>query len=446
MIEFLKNKISGSDEHTIDVFKKSGGVLIVRVLSVILGFIVSIVLGRTLGTNGLGIFSLAEKITTIAMVVSLFGMSQYVIKNVAIFKIKNDWKTIQSIIYTAIFFSSLGTFILIVLLYFLSPFLSTNFFNEPNLETPLKIAAVAMIFQVVARVLSSGLNGLNKVWQSTFYNEFLSILLVLFMFLIMWLFGINLTIINVIIAYAISRFVVMIVLGIYWINKVPKKTSELKHLGLSFYLKGFPFLLVSATGLVLASIDSLMLGWLSTISEVGLYSVGIKIALLSSFFLQVTNSALSPKLASMFHENRIIELNKLVQKVTLSLIVLTILPLVLYVFFGSQLLGLWGEEFKEAYLILIILSIGQLFNVGTGASGLLLVMCGHEKIQAYITGITIVINVILNYILILKYGALGAAIATATSVAIENILKVILAYKKTGVLTLPLLKINKLKA
>ena len=127
MIKYIKNKINLLDENTIDVFKKSGGVLIVRIPCIIFGFIISIILGRTLGANGLGIFSLTEKITTIVMVVSLFGMSQYVIKNVAIFKSKNDGNKIQSIVYTAIIYSSLSTLILMVFLYFLSPhFLGQN--------------------------------------------------------------------------------------------------------------------------------------------------------------------------------------------------------------------------------------------------------------------------------------------------------------------------------
>ena len=237
MIEYLKHKISKLDKHTIDVFKKSGSVLVVRILSVIIGFLISIVLGRTLGSDGLGIFSLTEKITTIAMVVSLFGMSQYVIKNVAIFKSKKNWNKIQGVVLTAIYFSSIGTFIFIFLMYFLSPFLSNNFFNEPNLEIPLKIAAVAMIFQVIARVLSSGLNGLNRVWQSTFFNEFLSVLLIIIMFLIMWVFDVSMSIINVIIVYAISRFLVMIVMGVYWVKRVPKAIKP-ERFGLSFYLKG----------------------------------------------------------------------------------------------------------------------------------------------------------------------------------------------------------------
>jgi O-antigen/teichoic acid export membrane protein len=198
-----------------------------------------------------------------------------------------------------------------------------------------------------------------------------------------------------------------------------------------------PMLLVTGTGVIASNADSIMLGVLGTFKDVGIYSVAAQLALLTSFFLQVTNAAISPKLASLFHESKMTEMRLMVQSVTKGLALIALLFVIFFLLLGQQLLGFWGAEFQEAYWVLIILVIGQFFNIATGCSGILLVMCGFEKIHGYISLISVILNIILNVILIARYGALGAAIATAIVVILSNISKVIMAKRKTGMLTLP---------
>jgi O-antigen/teichoic acid export membrane protein len=158
---------------------------------------------------------------------------------------------------------------------------------------------------------------------------------------------------------------------------------------------------------------------------------------MTSLFLQVTNSAIKPKMASLFRNNKIGEIRFMVQRITKGLTLVALLFVVFFLTLGQWILGFWGTEFQEAYWVLVILSIGQFFNIVTGCSGMLLVMCGHEKIHGYISLVSVILNIILNVILIANYGAFGAAIATTITVILSNISKVIMAKRKTGILTLP---------
>ena len=69
---------------------------------------------------------------------------------------------------------------------------------------------------------------------------------------------------------------------------------------------------------------------------------------------------------------------------------------------------------------------------------MLLVMCGHEKILGYISLTTVILNIILNVILIINYGVLGAAIATAITVMFTNLIKLIIVKQKLGISVLPI--------
>ncbi len=199
----------------------------------------------------------------------------------------------------------------------------------------------------------------------------------------------------------------------------------------------FPLLIATSSYLIMANADGVMLGWLRSPREVGLYSVAARIAVLESLFLMVSNSAIGPKLASLYAQGKIKEMEKMVKRVTGGLILIAVASLALFILLGHPLLSLWGRDFEGAYLVLVVLGIGQFFNISTGCCGMMLTMCGYEKAVGYFSSTFLCLNLALNYFLILKWGAAGAACATAITVAGENISKMILAWKKVGVLTLP---------
>jgi len=150
------------------------------------------------------------------------------------------------------------------------------------------------------------------------------------------------------------------------------------------------------------------------------------------------NATVAPKIASLYEQSKIPELEKMIHRVTSGLFVIGLLTLVTYVLLGKYILTIWGNEFKQAYWILVILSTGQFINLGTGAVGLLLVMTGHERIQSRISLTFVLFNLLLNYFMIRLYGATGAAIATAITTAGDNITRMVAAKIKIGISTISL--------
>ena len=152
--------------------------------------------------------------------------------------------------------------------------------------------------------------------------------------------------------------------------------------------------------------------------------------------MQVTNASIAPKLASLYDESKISEMQLMVQRVTKGLAIVGLLFITFFIVLGQWLLDFWGAGFQEAYWVLVILSIGQFFNMATGCSGMILVMCGFEKIHGYISLVAVILNIILNVLLILSYGALGAAIATAITATFANLTKFVFVRKKLKISTI----------
>jgi O-antigen/teichoic acid export membrane protein len=117
-----------------------------------------------------------------------------------------------------------------------------------------------------------------------------------------------------------------------------------------------------------------------------------------------------------------------------GLIVTCIATPVIFAFlvFPKWVMGLFGEEFVEAWILLVILSVGQLVNLMTGSVAFLLMMTGHEKLHLFINIIAAVLSVFLSISLIPFFGALGAALSSAIPLILVNLLRTYYVKKKLG--------------
>jgi O-antigen/teichoic acid export membrane protein len=100
-------------------------------------------------------------------------------------------------------------------------------------------------------------------------------------------------------------------------------------------------------------------------------------------------------------------------------------------------MSVFGNEFSDGGTLLVILAMGQFFNVLTGSVGHLLMMCGHEHfVRNNVIGCAL-LNLGCCVLLIPRYGATGAATAVAITVIAENVSAAIYAWFKLGVLSVP---------
>ena len=433
------------DSNILEVSKKAIPTAFVKLLGMVLAILVSIFLGRTLGAEGLGVINLSNRLVAILLVVCMFGMRQVLMKEIAIGHNKNDLKRIGDSLKTAYFFNLTLSVIVSLILILLSPWLANNFFKEPELEFILVISFIVFPFQILTRIFSSGLSGYKKIWQASLVDQTLSVFVVFIILIIYYLFDIEINVINVVIAYVIGRVFATLVLGVYWNTifssslKKERKTKELLS-------TAFPILLVTVTETVYKNVDIIMIGWLCTAREVGIYTVASRIAIVSGFLLNVAHSAVAPKVATLYHDQKKKELQRLIQYLTSALVIAALVILFLSIVFGNSILSIWGSEFKSGYMVLVFLAFGQFFNVATGTVGTILTMTGFEKKLLSVNTIFMVLNLILNYIFISYWGIEGAAIAYMILIIGMNFTRVFYVYKFVGVRILPWDKLlNRLK-
>ena len=196
-----------------------------------------------------------------------------------------------------------------------------------------------------------------------------------------------------------------------------------------------PMLLIGGMYVINGQTDSVMLGILKNKESVGIYKVANQGAGLISFVEIAFATSLSSVFATLFATGDIARLKRAVKQSCRATFLLSLGLAVGLAVLSHWYLLAFDPEALAGRAALFILMGGQLVNAFTGATAMLLIMTGHERDTAMGVSASAVVNVVLNAVLIPLYGINGAAIATAISTVLWNIILVVFTYKRFKVIS-----------
>ena len=194
-----------------------------------------------------------------------------------------------------------------------------------------------------------------------------------------------------------------------------------------------PLLLISGFYLVLSQTDTLMLGVLRSTDEAGAYAVAGRITQLLFLGQWAVNAIVAPMIAEHHHRNETARVQEVATYAARLAFAITVPLAIGVILFGRPILALFSQEFTVAWEALAILGAGMILNVLSGSVGLLMTMTNHQNAASRVLGGAAVLNIGLNAVLIPLYGMIGAAIATALTTALWNIVLVVLVRRRLGI-------------
>lgn len=207
-----------------------------------------------------------------------------------------------------------------------------------------------------------------------------------------------------------------------------KQQRDMHYLGVA---------LVGATGaiLMMRQADILMLGFFREPAEAGFYAAAVRIVDVVAYPMIAANTLIGPLAAEAFAVGNTARLQERIKVVFRVLVLITFVLSATIFFAGEFLLGVFGREFVIAVPALGILLIGQVVNVVAGPGIEVLSNSGNHHIATVALWVFVALNLVLNALLIPRFGILGAASATALCMAGWNITMALLACSRTGVRT-----------
>jgi O-antigen/teichoic acid export membrane protein len=187
-------------------------------------------------------------------------------------------------------------------------------------------------------------------------------------------------------------------------------------------------------GLVFSDIDTLLLGYFVSTGEVGVYRVVYPLGELMLVFLNSFSFMFLPFLSGLHADGDFGEMKRIYQAVTKWLFVLTFPVFLAWTLFpGVVIKTFFGSEYVGGSPALAVLGAGFFVHASIGLNSNTITSIGETKLIPIVNLIAAVINVGLNLVLIPRYSVFGAAVATAVSYFVLNVLFSVLLYRMTGI-------------
>jgi O-antigen/teichoic acid export membrane protein len=137
---------------------------------------------------------------------------------------------------------------------------------------------------------------------------------------------------------------------------------------------------------------------------------------------------LAPIIADLFHRKKLKNLERHF-KITTNWVFMVSFPLFLLIMlFPRELLSIWGKGFDAGWLGLIIIAVSMIINCSVGQVKEIIMMTGKSRLNLLNDGTAFTLAIILNILLIPRYGYLGASISFAAAVFTLNIMGFIEVY------------------
>ena len=431
------------DNDFSELFKKGGLSFVIRIGGQVMGFILTLIIAHYFGAKGLGDYVLSIVVLRVFTLFSKFGMDTFSIRFIASFAKQGKWKSIQLFRSKIIRLLSISSLLFSLLMYYLSEDIANLVHAKVE---HVRLNAFFVLPMSFFMLHYQSLRGLKRIAEfSFFYRMAQATFSIISIFIITQFFVDG----NVpVYAYLSSLAIVSLLAFIVFFNSYNKikrisDDEQIEELKYSEILKvSIPLMFAQCVQFIMAWTDKLMLGNMMGAEEVGIYFTAFKLSMFASIALMAINSIASPKFAELYGKKDFDGLKKVAHQSS-KMIFLATLPLVLLFFaFPEFLLGLFGEEFKVGVKAFVFLSFGKLISSFSGSAGNILQMTGKQVIFMNVLFVGAIVNVILNFFLIPKFGINGAALASMISLSMWNLIMVYFVKRELGLYTfyIPFLK------
>ena len=174
----------------------------------------------------------------------------------------------------------------------------------------------------------------------------------------------------------------------------------------------WPLILSGLVIVVYMRIDQVMLGEMKGAEAVGIYSAAVKLSEVWYFIPMAIVSSVFPSIIEAKKLSEKLYYDRIQQLFNLMSVLAYIVAIPMTVLSGWLVVILYGVEYGEAGPVLAIHIWASLFVFLGVARSPWTTNEGLMKFTFASTGIGAIVNVVLNYLLIPRYGTIGAAVAT----------------------------------
>lgn len=309
----------------------------------------------------------------------------------------------------ALFIPLLTSFLLCALAIIFKTQFSVLLFSDPNYTQISILFGVMIIFSVIERFVLLSIRMAEKAVEYSFFSVFLKI--VIFVFTLVLILAGNRTFLTIVYATIFGQFFgdIFLILKYRYLFKIDIHIFD-NNLMKKMLTFGIPLIIAASLSNLLNTSGRFFLRGYSTFYELGIYTAALKI----SNILQIIQSAFTsfwvPTAYRWDKEKKDIKHFSFISDM---LLLIMTLGFFFILFFKKYIVLILSNDYAEAQYVAGLLALTPILYTLSETTTLGIVFSGRSYYNIWVSILSIIPNIILNYLLVPKFGTVGAAIATA---------------------------------
>jgi O-antigen/teichoic acid export membrane protein len=351
-----------------------------EILGNIIAYASNVLVTRRIGPNSFGIYVLATTILRIVGIFSVAGLDNGLIRFISLYQERGDRARVKGVILFATKVAGLICLFFFPLLFLTAPFISTRIFHNPALSPALQIILLSLPFTTLMTIWLGGIQGFQLIKYRVYVEKLFQPLSRLLFLIILFILGMKLF--GVLIATVLSA-VIGFIMAFWYLNKIfPFRQDHLVpfYENREFFSFSLAVSLVSFFYFISRWISIFMLGYFATPKDVGIYGAVDRVIPLINLPLISLNSIFPPMISELYGKKDFSKMESLYKVETKWAITLGFPFFLALSIFARPIMSIFGPEFAEGAIVLIILSAAQMIVVSAGSQGRVLMMTGRQNL------------------------------------------------------------------
>lgn len=394
-----------------------------------LGALFYIFTARFLGPSNFGFMMIAITTMTLVGDIADLGTNTGSVRFIGKYFLKDREKAFR-FLKLGIEIKIFASVVIIILGYFLSPFLAEEVFAKVELTQTLRIAFIGVSTYLLFTFVTSSLQALQKFYKWSFIQISTNLMRLLVVLSLFW-FGIFNQNATIFVYIAIPFFGFLI--GVFLI---PRNFVRVKgELSVAYEFFNYNkwvalFALVSATG---SRLDTFISARVLSSHDLGIYSAASQMVSVIPQIVGAIGTVVAPKMAGMGSLDKVINYMKKLQLMVLGIAAFGILSIPIVVFVIPYV---FGGEYLASIPVFVILFLGMLvFLISIPVHNAIFYYFSKPQVFFYLAVTHIILVGVLGWNLIGVYGAMGAAITVLVGQVFNFAIPLVWVLKKINLKT-----------
>lgn len=417
-----------TDQAVRDILKGASIVYIGLFLELLIAFVAQVIAARYLSVSGFGGLTTGTALLNVGGIVSALGFSAGLVRYLP--RIQEDKKRMITVLAVGITIVSSTLVGLAAALN--AAFIATRIFGDPDVTVSIRIFGAAIPFAAILNVAIGGIRGQKRSLYRVYVKNLIHPITRFVLVLVVVVYGLDQA--GFAGAYALP-YVLSSALALLFLHRtLPAIRSSFDtDLTMRVTRYSLPFTISGIASFVNRSLDIfLILHFLGSFA-VGIYGVAYAAVSFMEMFSTAFNYMGTPVASELEKNDSDDDAIHIFRSAAKWLVILSICMLVPLGIFSTEFITIiYESKYESGGIVLTILAVGFAVKNVLKIHWPILEALGRSKILSFNNTVAATFNVILNLILIPRFGIVGAAIATVLSFLLRDGLALFQVWKSLG--------------